>query len=251
MAPDIPNMSTITAKAKPKEENLVQIQRRNRQTRIFSFVYEYEWRWQDKQFPFCSVDSSRLNQFSRAMTASTTSWVVLVPPRSLVLYWPSAITRLTAVSSRSANDGNCRCLNIIADDRSRATGFAFFCANSLSFPTFPAEAPCSKTAWSWPTLPEKEKDSSWGEPQIQIAKQFIENFLDCMQACILIAFETPPFKESQCPLPDKSIQVPWQPDRSWSHLLSLTRTAAPSLYAKTIWFYIFQVWFWQYGIWMI
>lgn len=88
-----------------------------------------------------------------AMTPSTTSWVVLCPPRSFVLHLPSNMTRATAVSSRSAKEGNCRCLNIMADERSRATGFAFFLSNIFWFPTFPAEAPCSKIAWSAPTLP--------------------------------------------------------------------------------------------------
>ncbi|KAM7519997.1 hypothetical protein LguiB_018959 [Lonicera macranthoides] len=51
------------------------------------------------------------------MTASTTSWVVLSPPWSLVRFFPSAITHLTAVSKRSANEGNWRCLSIMADER--------------------------------------------------------------------------------------------------------------------------------------
>lgn len=68
----------------------------------------------------------------------------------------SAITSFTAVSSLSANEGNCKCLNIMADERSKATGFAFFCSTIFSFPTFPAEAPCSNTAWSAPTLPEAQ-----------------------------------------------------------------------------------------------
>ncbi|CAL1361084.1 unnamed protein product [Linum trigynum] len=80
------------------------------------------------------------------MTASTTSWVVLFPPKSLVRCLPSKITCLTAVSNLSANDGNWRCLSIIAEDSSRATGFAFFCSVTFSFPTFPADAPCSNTA---------------------------------------------------------------------------------------------------------
>ena len=95
----------------------------------------------------------RIHQSKLAITASTTSWVVLPPPRSFVRYFPSEITRFTAVSRRSAKEGNWRCRSIMADDRSKATGFAFFCSNNFSFPTFPAEAPCSKTAWSAPTFP--------------------------------------------------------------------------------------------------
>ncbi|KAL8143350.1 hypothetical protein V2J09_016382 [Rumex salicifolius] len=50
--------------------------------------------------------SSRDAHSKAAITASTTSWVVLLPPRSFVRYFPSDITFFTAVSSRSANDGN-------------------------------------------------------------------------------------------------------------------------------------------------
>ena len=102
------------------------------------------------------IDQSRL-----ARTASTTSWVELSPPRSFVRYLPSAITRLTAVSRRSANEGNWRCRSIMADERSRATGFAILCSVIFSFPTFPAEAPCSKTAWSAPTFPTFNRKTWW------------------------------------------------------------------------------------------
>lgn len=97
------------------------------------------------------------NQSNLAITASTTSCVVLCPPRSLVRYSPSEITRFTALSSRSANEGNWRCLNIMAEERSNATGFAVFCSTIFSFPTFPAEAPCSNTAYSAPTLPMRKR----------------------------------------------------------------------------------------------
>lgn len=89
------------------------------------------------------------------MTASTTSWVVLDPPRSFVRCLPSKMTRFTAVSNRSANAGNWRCLSIMADERRSATGLALFSFNCVSLPTFPAEAPCSNTAVSAPTLPAK------------------------------------------------------------------------------------------------
>jgi hypothetical protein len=81
------------------------------------------------------------------------SWVLLVPPRSFVRHVPSANTFSTACSSRSANDGNWRCRSIIAEDNSNAVGFAVRPWTSFSFPTFPAEAPCSKTACSAPTFP--------------------------------------------------------------------------------------------------
>jgi len=100
--------------------------------------------------------SKRIYNYCNAfITASTTSWVVLVPPRSFVLYLPSKMTRFTALSNRSANTGNWRCLSIIAEERRSATGLAFFSCTTLSLPTFPAEAPCSNTAWSAPTLPAK------------------------------------------------------------------------------------------------
>lgn len=51
-------------------------------------------------------NNNLVHQSRASMTASTISWVVLTPPRSFVLYLPSEITRLTAVSSLSANDGN-------------------------------------------------------------------------------------------------------------------------------------------------
>ncbi|KAK2355428.1 isocitrate dehydrogenase [NAD] regulatory subunit 1, mitochondrial [Trifolium repens] len=97
-----------------------------------------------------------MNQSKASITASTTSWVVLVPPRSFVRYLPSRMTFSTATSKRSANAGNWRCLSIIADERRSATGLAVFCAATFSLPTFPAEAPCSKTACSAPTLPAKK-----------------------------------------------------------------------------------------------
>ncbi|MFS7954936.1 hypothetical protein Hanom_Chr07g00636511 [Helianthus anomalus] len=89
------------------------------------------------------------------MTASVTSCVVLLPPRSFVRYLPSLITRFTALSKRSAYSGSSRCLSIMADERSRATGFAFFFSTIFGFPTFPADAPCSKIAYSTPTFPVK------------------------------------------------------------------------------------------------
>ena len=41
----------------------------------------------------------------------------------------------------------------MADERSRATGFALFFSTIDGFPTFPADAPCSKIAYFVPTLP--------------------------------------------------------------------------------------------------
>lgn len=122
------------------------------------------------------------------MTASTTCCVVLSPPRSLVLYFPSKITFFTASSSRFANVGNWRCLNIMAEDRSKANGFAVFCSTIFFFPTFPAEAPCSNTACSAPTLPI----NSHGITCISLSKQYwyesrsqyyLQAWHQCLQQC--------------------------------------------------------------------
>lgn len=109
------------------------------------------FKWNKK---WCSLanDSSHL---SADITASVTSWVVLLPPRSLVRYFPSKITCFTAVSKRFAKSGSCTCLSIMADERSRAIGFALFFSTIFGFPTFPADAPCSKIAYSVPTLPKR------------------------------------------------------------------------------------------------